>query len=58
VDATSLDPEPLDLASTQPSEGTRGNLRGGINKGRIDAHEQDVPPQKFSCLSLSRLTLE
>src|SRR5262249_6412368 len=47
VDATGLDTEPLHLASTQPPEGARGNLSGGINKGRVDAHAHDVAPQKI-----------
>src|SRR5262249_505642 len=46
-DATGLDTEPVHLASTQPPEGARGNLRGGINKGRVDAHAHDVAPQKI-----------
>jgi hypothetical protein len=47
VDATGLDTEPFDLASTQPSEGARGNLRRGINKGRVDTHAYEVAPQKI-----------
>jgi hypothetical protein len=47
VDATGLDTEPFNLASTQPPEGARGNLSGGINKGRVDAHAHDVAPQRI-----------
>ena len=47
VDATGLDTEPFNLASTQPPEGARGNLSGGINKGRVDAHAHHVAPQKI-----------
>ena len=47
VDATGLDTEPFHLASTQPPEGARGNLRSGVNKGRIDAHAQHVAPQEI-----------
>ena len=47
VDATGLDTEPFNLASTQPPEGARGNLSGGIDKGRVDAHAHDVAPQKI-----------
>src|SRR5262249_42872811 len=46
VDATGLDTKPLHLASTQPPKAARGNLRGGINKGRVDAHAYDVAPQR------------
>src|SRR5262244_446276 len=37
----------FNLASTQPPEGARGNLSGGINKGRVDAHADDVAPQRI-----------
>ena len=47
VDAAGLDTEPFHLTSTQPPEGARGYLRGGINKGRVDAHADDVAPQKI-----------
>src|SRR5262249_32539789 len=47
VDATGLDTKPLHLASTQPPEAARGNLCGGINKGRVDAHAHDVAPQRI-----------
>ena len=47
VDATGLDTEPFNLASTQPPEGARGNLSGNINKGRVDAHAHHVAPQKI-----------
>src|SRR5262245_7798765 len=47
VDATGLDSEPFNLASTQPPKAARGNLRGGINKGRVDAHAHDVAPQRI-----------
>src|SRR5215472_2780396 len=47
VDATGLDTESLDLASTQPPEGAGGNLRSGVNKGRVDAHAHDVAPQRI-----------
>ncbi len=47
VDATGLDTEPFHLASAQPPEGARGNLRGGINKARVDAHGHDIAPQRI-----------
>ena len=47
VDAAGLDTEPFHLASTQPPEGARGNLHGGINKDRVDAHAHDVAPQRI-----------
>src|SRR5262249_2591623 len=47
VDATGLDTEPFHLASTYPREAARGNLRGGVNKGRIDARAHHVAPQKI-----------
>src|SRR5215831_1823348 len=47
VDATGLETEPFHLASAQPPEGARGNLRGGVNKARVDAHGHDVAPQKI-----------
>src|SRR5262245_47329976 len=47
VGATGLDTEPFHVASAQPPEGARGNLRGGINKTRVDAHGHDVAPQRI-----------
>jgi hypothetical protein len=47
MDATGLDTEPFHFASTQPPEAARGNFRGGVNKGRVDAHARDVAPQKI-----------
>src|SRR5262249_47369363 len=47
VDATGLDTKPLHLASAQPPEGARGNLSGGIDKGGVDAHADDVAPQRI-----------
>jgi hypothetical protein len=37
-------PKPFHLASTQPPEAARGNHRGGVNKGRVDAHAHHVAP--------------
>src|SRR5262249_5478139 len=47
VDATGLHTEPFHVPSAQPSEGARGDLRGGINKARVDAHAHDVAPQRI-----------
>src|SRR6516225_6031521 len=47
VEATGLDTEPLHLATTQLPGAARGNLRGGINKARVDAHGHDVAPQRI-----------
>src|SRR5262249_50132601 len=47
VDATGLDTEPFHLATTQPPEGARGNLSGGIDKGGVDAHAHDIAPQRI-----------
>src|SRR5260370_4125808 len=50
VDATGLNTEPFHLASAQPPESARGNLRSGVNKGRVDTHAQDEAPQKVLAL--------
>jgi hypothetical protein len=47
VDATGLNTEPFHLASAQPPESARGNLRSGVNKGRVDTHAHDVAPQSI-----------
>src|SRR5262249_45223633 len=47
VGARGLDTEPFHLATTQPPEAARRNLRSGVNKGRVDAHGHDVAPQRI-----------
>src|SRR5258708_28716762 len=42
VDTAGLYTEPLHLASTQPSETARRNLRCGINKVRVNTHVNDA----------------